>query len=88
MISEVFALIPVALLIEWERPVTHARSYPAKEKINLGCRLVTGKYIIEFDAQQAGNDKITHYKYSSNEYLPLDHKVPNVFYAATDFKAQ
>ena len=68
--------------------VTFSRSYPAKEKINLGCRLITGKYIIEFDAQKAGNDKITHYKYSSNEYLPLDHKVPNVFYAATDFKAQ
>ena len=68
--------------------VTFSRSYPAKEKINLGCRLTTGKYLIEFDAQKAGNDKITHYKYSSNEYLPLDHKVPNVFYAATDFKAQ
>lgn len=68
--------------------VTFARSYPAKEKINLGCRLTTGKYLIEFDAQKAGNDKITHYKYSSNEYLPLDHKVPNVFYAGTDFKAQ
>ena len=68
--------------------VTFSRSYPAKEKINLGCRLVTGKYIIEFDAQQAGSDKITHYKYSSHDYLPLVHKEPNVFYAATDFKAQ
>lgn len=68
--------------------VTFARSYPAKEKINLGCRLVTGKYLIEFDAQQAGSDKITHYKYSSHDYLPLVHKEPNVFYAATDFKAQ
>ena len=68
--------------------VTFSRSYPAKEKINLGCRLITGKYLIEFDAQQAGNDNITHYKYSSNQYLPLDHKTPNVFYAATDFKAQ
>lgn len=68
--------------------VTFARSYPAKEKINLGCRLVTGKYLIEFDAQQAGSDNITHYKYSSHDYLPLVHKEPNVFYAATDFKAQ
>lgn len=68
--------------------VTFSRSYPAKEKINLGCRLITGKYIIEFDAQQAGMDKVTHYKYSSHDYLPLDHKTPNVFYAATDFKAQ
>jgi hypothetical protein len=68
--------------------VTFSRTYPAKEKINLGCRLVTGKYIIEFDAQEAGMDKVTHYKYSSHDYLPLDHKVPNVFYAGTDFKAQ
>ena len=68
--------------------VTFSRSYPAKEKINLGCRLITGKYLIEFDAQQAGMDKVTHYKYSSHDYLPLDHKTPNVFYAATDFKAQ
>ena len=68
--------------------VTFARSYPAKEKINLGCRLITGKYLIEFDAQEAGMDKVTHYKYSSKDYLPLDHKVPNVFYAAADFKAQ
>ena len=68
--------------------VTFARSYPAKEKINLGCRLTTGKYLIEFDAQQAGMDKVTHYKYSSHDYLPLVHKEPNVFYAATDFKAQ
>ena len=68
--------------------VTFARSYPAKEKINLGCRLITGKYLIEFDAQQAGMDKVTHYKYSSHDYLPLVHKEPNVFYAATDFKAQ
>lgn len=67
--------------------VTFARSYPAKEKINLGCRLTTGKYLIEFDAQEAGMDKVTHYKYSK-DFLPLDHKVPNVFYAATDFKAQ
>ena len=70
------------------KAVTFSRSYPAKQKINLGCRLITGKYIIEFDAQQAGMDKVTHYKYSSHDYLPLDHKVPNVFYAATDFKAQ
>ena len=68
--------------------VTFARSYPANAKINLGCRLITGKYIIEFDAQQAGSDNITHYKYSSHDYLPLVHKEPNVFYAATDFKAQ
>ena len=68
--------------------VTFSRSYPAKEKINLGCRLITGKYLIEFDAQQAGMDKVTHYKYSSHDYLPLVHKEPNVFYAATDFKAQ
>ena len=68
--------------------VTFSRSYPAKEKINLGCRLITGKYLIEFDAHQAGMDKVTHYKYSSHDYLPLDHKTPNVFYAATDFKAQ
>ena len=68
--------------------VTFPRSYQAKEKINLGCRLVTGKYLIEFDAQQAGSDNITHYKYSSHDYLPLVHKEPNVFYAATDFKAQ
>ncbi len=67
--------------------VTFARSYPAKEKINLGCRLTTGKYLIEFDAQEAGMDKVTHYKYSK-DYLPLDHKVPNVFYAATDFTKQ
>lgn len=68
--------------------VTFARSYPAKAKINLGCRFVTGKYIIEFDAQQAGSDKITHYKYSSHDYLPLDHNVPNVFYGKADFTAQ
>ena len=68
--------------------VTFSRTYPAKEKINLGCRLTSGKYLIEFDAQEAGMDKVTHYKYSSHDYLPLDHKVPNVFYAGTDFKAQ
>jgi hypothetical protein len=67
--------------------VTFSRTYPAKAKINLGCRLVTGKYLIEFDAQQAGMEKVTHYKYSK-DFLPLDHKTPNVFYAATDFKAQ
>ena len=32
--------------------------------------------------------KITHYKYSSHDYLPLVHKEPNVFYATTDFTAQ
>jgi hypothetical protein len=67
--------------------VTFPRSYRANEKINLGCRLTTGKYLIEFDAQEAGMDKVTHYKYSK-DFLPLDHKVPNVFYAGTDFKAQ
>ena len=68
--------------------VTFPRSYQAKEKINLGCRLITGKYLIEFDAQQAGSDKITHYKYNK-EYLPLVHKEPNVFYAASgDFTKQ
>ncbi len=68
--------------------VTFSRTYPAKAKINLGCRLVTGKYLIEFDAQEAGMDKVTHYKYSSKDYLPLDHNVPNVFYGKADFKAQ
>lgn len=68
--------------------VTFPRSYQAKAKINLGCRLITGKYLIEFDAQEAGSDKITHYKYSSKDFLPLVHQEPNVFYAATDFKAQ
>ena len=67
---------------------TFPRTYAAKEKINLGCRLITGKYTIEFDAQKAGSNKTTTYKYSSHDYLPLEHLKPNVFYAAADFKAK
>lgn len=67
---------------------TFPRTYAAGEKINLGCRLISGKYTIEFDAQKAGSNKTTTYKYSSHDYLPLDHLRPNVFYAAADFKAK
>ena len=68
--------------------VTFPRSYKPKDKINLGCRLTSGKYLIEFDAQEAGMEKVTHYKYSSKDFLPLVHTEPNVFYAVADFKAQ
>ena len=52
MISEVFALIPVALLIEWERPVTHARR--GRDGREEGCE--SGYYDLHRDL----NDTLFH----------------------------